>query len=70
MAWCTPQCAPWLCADRRPPGQINKPYLPLASGELSMAQGQSIVLGTGFAALVLGALTSPRALRMCRWPGT
>lgn len=36
--------------------QINKPHLPLASGEFSRRQGQAIVVTTGILALVLAAI--------------
>lgn len=35
--------------------KVNKPYLPLASGEFSMATGVALVAGSGAAALALGA---------------
>lgn len=35
--------------------QVNKPYLPLASGEFSMRTAAAVVGGTGAAALALGA---------------
>lgn len=38
---------------------INKPHLPLASGEFSQRQGQFIVGITGFVAIVLAALGGP-----------
>jgi UbiA prenyltransferase family len=34
---------------------VNKPYLPLASGEMSLRTGAAIVAATGAAALALGA---------------
>jgi homogentisate phytyltransferase / homogentisate geranylgeranyltransferase len=39
--------------------RINKPHLPLASGEFSRRQGQAIVLITGLLALVVSALQGP-----------
>lgn len=44
--------------------KINKPHLPLASGEFSLVQGQSIVITTGILALVIAGLTSPFLLGM------
>jgi len=35
--------------------RVNKPYLPLASGELSLAQGAGLVAATAAASLALGA---------------
>lgn len=44
------------CAERAHARmQVNKPYLPLASGEISQAMGQGIVLLSGVLALALGA---------------
>jgi hypothetical protein len=40
---------------------VNKPYLPLASGEFSPALGQGLVLLSGALALAIGAC--------CRLPG-
>lgn len=37
--------------------KVNKPYLPLASGEFTVATGWTLVLGTGIASLLLGALS-------------
>jgi homogentisate phytyltransferase/homogentisate geranylgeranyltransferase len=37
--------------------QVNKPYLPLASGDLSMQQGVGIVAGTAALSLLLGVLS-------------
>lgn len=39
--------------------KINKPHLPLASGEFSRTQGQLIVIITGILALVVAWLTGP-----------
>lgn len=39
--------------------QINKPHLPLASGEFSRWQGQAIVLVTGLLALIVSAWQGP-----------
>lgn len=36
--------------------QINKPYLPLASGEFSMQSALSIVVTCGISALIIGVL--------------
>ncbi|WP_017655775.1 homogentisate phytyltransferase [Fortiea contorta] len=44
--------------------KINKPYLPLASGEFSRKQGQLIVGVTGILALVIAWLTGPFLLAM------
>ncbi|BAZ32800.1 UbiA prenyltransferase [Cylindrospermum sp. NIES-4074] len=44
--------------------KINKPNLPLASGEFSREQGQLIVIVTGISALVLAWLTGPFLLGM------
>ncbi|AFY31091.1 homogentisate phytyltransferase [Calothrix sp. PCC 7507] len=44
--------------------KINKPYLPIASGEFSQRQGQLIVAVTGILALVIAALTGPFLLGM------
>ena len=44
--------------------KINKPDLPLASGEFTRGQGQLIVIITGIAALVLAWLTGPYLLGM------
>ena len=38
--------------------QMNKPYLPLASGDFSFALGQTLVVICGALALVLGAFAS------------
>jgi len=42
--------------------KVNKPYLPLASGEFSMTTGISIVALTGFVSVVLGVLSGSMAL--------
>lgn len=39
--------------------RVNKPHLPLASGEFSRRQGWAIVLTTGLFALILSALQGP-----------
>ncbi|MFM7363912.1 MAG: homogentisate phytyltransferase [Cuspidothrix sp.] len=44
--------------------KINKPHLPLASGEFTRKQGQLIVIVTGIVALVLAWLTGPYLLGM------
>jgi homogentisate phytyltransferase/homogentisate geranylgeranyltransferase len=44
--------------------KINKPHLPLASGEFTRGQGQLIVIITGIVALVLAWLTGPYLLGM------
>ena len=44
--------------------QINKPHLPLAAGEFSRQQGQTIVAITGILALVLAGLMGPFLLGM------
>jgi homogentisate phytyltransferase / homogentisate geranylgeranyltransferase len=44
--------------------KINKPHLPLASGEFSRTQGQLIVIITGILALVLAWLNGPFLLGM------
>lgn len=44
--------------------RINKPHLPLASGDLSYRQGQVIVGVTGLLALAIAALGSPYLLGM------
>jgi homogentisate phytyltransferase/homogentisate geranylgeranyltransferase len=44
--------------------KINKPHLPLASGEFTSGQGQLIVIITGIVALVLAWLTGPYLLGM------
>ena len=36
--------------------RVNKPYLPLASGALTMPEGCAIVAATGTAALAIGAV--------------
>lgn len=35
--------------------KVNKPYLPLASGEFSVTTGQALVAGSGLTALITGA---------------
>ena len=46
-------CGPW--GEGRDAGaQVNKPYLPLASGEFSMRTAAAVVAATGAAALALG----------------
>jgi len=42
--------------------RVNKPYLPLASGELTMQQGRTIVATCGVAALAAGAVIGSAAL--------
>lgn len=42
--------------------QVNKPYLPLASGEFSMQQGVTIVVATAAASLLLGFLSGSAPL--------
>ena len=37
------------------PAQVNKPQLPLASGDFTMRQGWTIVVGSGALSLLLGA---------------
>lgn len=44
--------------------RINKPHLPLASGEFSRSQGNAIVATTGLLAIVLAALQGPYLLGM------
>lgn len=44
--------------------QINKPHLPLASGEFSLATGKLIVAVTGVLSLLLAGLQSPYLLGM------
>ncbi|AFY64572.1 homogentisate phytyltransferase [Geitlerinema sp. PCC 7407] len=44
--------------------RINKPHLPLASGEFSLNQGRGIVLGTGIAAIALASVQGPFLLGM------
>jgi 4-hydroxybenzoate polyprenyltransferase len=48
------------------PAQVNKPQLPLASGDFTMRQGWTIVVGSGALSLLLGAclacMSSVRAL--------
>ncbi|MBA2750512.1 MAG: homogentisate phytyltransferase [Tatlockia sp.] len=44
--------------------QINKPHLPLASGEFSLATGKLIVAVTGILSLLLAGLQSPYLLGM------
>jgi homogentisate phytyltransferase / homogentisate geranylgeranyltransferase len=44
--------------------KVNKPHLPLASGEFSRKQGQLIVICTGIIALVLAWLNGPYLLGM------
>ncbi|MDH6098206.1 homogentisate phytyltransferase [Anabaenopsis sp. FSS-46] len=44
--------------------KINKPHLPLASGEFSRQQGQLIVIVMGILALVVAGLTGPFLLGM------
>ncbi len=44
--------------------RINKPHLPLASGEFSLWQGRLIVAITGCSAIALAALSSPYLLAM------
>lgn len=44
--------------------QINKPHLPLASGEFSLATGKLIVAVTGILSLLLAGLQSPYLLVM------
>jgi homogentisate phytyltransferase / homogentisate geranylgeranyltransferase len=44
--------------------KINKPHLPLASGEFTKGQGRLIVIITGILALVLAWLTGPYLLGM------
>ncbi len=39
--------------------RVNKPHLPLASGEFSLRQGQSIVGITGILAVIIAAICSP-----------
>ncbi|KAK9915128.1 hypothetical protein WJX75_005043 [Coccomyxa subellipsoidea] len=41
-----------------PIDKVNKPYLPLASGEFSMRTGIALVVGTGSLALMMGFLTN------------
>ena len=42
--------------------QVNKPYLPLASGDFSLRAGRGIVLAAGLAALLVGGWASPYLL--------
>ena len=42
--------------------QVNKPYLPLASGEFSMRTAAAVVVATGAAALALGAAAASAPL--------
>lgn len=42
--------------------RVNKPYLPLASGELSLRQGRAIVVVTGLLAASLAAVLGPLLL--------
>ncbi len=44
--------------------QINKPYLPLASGEFSLSTGKLIVAITGIVSLLIAGLQSPYLLGM------
>lgn len=44
--------------------RINKPHLPLASGEFSLWQGRSIVFLTGLSAIAIAAVASPYLLGM------
>ncbi|MCG6135427.1 MAG: homogentisate phytyltransferase [Nostoc sp. LLA-1] len=44
--------------------KINKPHLPLASGEFTRAEGQLIVMVTGISALVIAWFTGPFILGM------
>jgi homogentisate phytyltransferase/homogentisate geranylgeranyltransferase len=44
--------------------RINKPHLPLASGEFSVWQGRLIVFLTGLSAIAMSALASPYLLAM------
>lgn len=44
--------------------RINKPHLPLASGEFSVWQGRLIVFLTGLSAIALAAIASPYLLGM------
>lgn len=44
--------------------RINKPHLPLASGEFSVWQGRLIVFLTGLSAIAISALASPYLLGM------
>ncbi|CAL8468499.1 g8039 [Coccomyxa elongata] len=45
-----------------PIDKINKPYLPLASGEFSMRTGVALVVATGSLALAMGVLTNSTPL--------
>ncbi|NNJ12316.1 homogentisate phytyltransferase [Chloroflexales bacterium ZM16-3] len=42
--------------------RVNKPWLPLADGRLSLAQGRGIVVATGILALVLALIAGPYLL--------
>ena len=42
--------------------QINKPYLPLASGELSVQSGIALVIGTAVLSLGIGLLSGSTPL--------
>ena len=46
------------CSSRRLLRQVTKPYLPLASGDFSLALGQTLVVLCGAIALALGACAS------------
>lgn len=47
--------------------KVNKPYLPLASGEFSLGVGQALVLTSGVASLVLGARALDLRFLELRW---
>ena len=66
----SPAAVAWPCLADTAAAQVNKPQLPLASGDFSMRQGWNIVLGSGALSLLLGKfgtrVASLRALTLAR----
>lgn len=47
--------------------RVNKPYLPLASGDFSLREGRGIVLASGLVALLIGAGLAGTCWGRWRW---
>lgn len=47
--------------------RVNKPYLPLAAGDFSVATGWALVVATGAASLAIGAGMCERETALMLW---